>query len=124
VLLPKTGDAPAGVLARILRVIGELAMVGGSDLVPYVEVLMPLIIETLNDAGNVVKREAALKVLGQLCQSTCWVVDPYLKYPNLLNLLIQILKTDTSVLIRRETVRVMGILGAVDPYQHKAGSCF
>jgi FKBP12-rapamycin complex-associated protein len=119
VLLPKTADAPAGVLAKILTAIGELSLVGGKDLVPYVEILMPLIIDTLSDGSNCVKREAALKVLGQLCQSTCSVVDPYLKYPNLLNLLIQILKTDTSVLIRRETVRVMGILGAVDPYQHK-----
>lgn len=119
VLLPKTTDAPAGVLAKILTAIGELSLVGGSDLVPYVDVLMPLIIDTLNDGSSMVKREAALKVLGQLCQSTCWVVDPYLKYPNLLNLLISILKTDTSVMTRRETVRVMGILGAVDPYQHK-----
>lgn len=119
VLIPKTVDVSSGVLAKILVVIGELAMVGGPDMVPHVEILMPIIIQALKDQTNISKREAALKALGQLCQSTCWVVEPYLKYPNLLNLLIQILKSENSPSIRHETVRVMGILGAVDPYQHK-----
>ena len=46
------------------------------------------------------------------------VIDPYLKYPNLLGILINFLKTEQQLSIRRETMKVLGILGALDPYKH------
>lgn len=121
VLIPKANDVKntPGVTSKILAALGEISLIGEQDLLPYVDDIMPLIIDCLQDQSSVMKREAALKMLGQLSTSTCWVVEPYLKYPKLLNLLIQILKVDQSLNIRREAVRVMGILGAVDPYLHK-----
>ena len=46
------------------------------------------------------------------------MIDPYLKYPNLLGILITFLKTEQQLSIRRETMKVLGILGALDPYKH------
>ncbi|KAJ3227345.1 phosphatidylinositol kinase- protein kinase tor1 [Clydaea vesicula] len=124
VLIPKAKGASsnASVTAKILVCLGELSTIGGEDLLPYLNDLMPIILDNLQDQSSSTKREAALKVLGQLSNSTCWVVEPYLKYPNLLNLLIHILKTDLNLNIRKEAVKVMGILGAVDPYKHKIAS--
>ena len=119
VLLPKAKDASASVASRVLVALGELGQVGCEDLLPYLDSLMPIILETLQDQSSASKREAALHTLGQLSLNTGWVIEPYLKYPNLLNLLITILKTEQSPGIRRETVKVMGILGALDPYRHK-----
>ncbi|TPX38402.1 hypothetical protein SeMB42_g06762 [Synchytrium endobioticum] len=118
VLLSKVKDPSPGVGSKVLEAIGELAQVGCEDLLPYLEDLMPMIIETLQDQSSSTKREAALRTLGQLSSNTGWVIEPYLKYPNLLNLLINILKTEQSPTIRRVTVKVMGILGALDP-KHK-----
>ncbi|RKO90751.1 armadillo-type protein, partial [Blyttiomyces helicus] len=122
VLLPKTKDTSPGVASKVLVALGELGQVGCEDLLPYLDDLMPVIIETLQDQSSSTKREAALRTLGSLASHTGWVIEPYLKYPALLNLLIGILKTEQSPGIRRETVKVMGILGALDPYKHKIAS--
>ncbi|KAG0345157.1 phosphatidylinositol kinase- protein kinase tor1 [Podila humilis] len=119
VLLPKARDQSAGVVSSILAALGELARVGGEDLLPFMDQLMPLIIDTLQDQSSPTKRSAALKTLGQLSSNTGYVIDPYIKYPSLLDTLMTILKTEQSSTIRRETIKLLGILGALDPYRHK-----
>ncbi|KAI9000239.1 armadillo-type protein [Gaertneriomyces semiglobifer] len=122
VLLPKSKDQSSSVASRVLAALGELAEVGGDRLLPFLGDLMPVVMETLQDQSSSTKREAALRTLGQVSSNTGWVVEPYLKYPNLLGILIDILKTEQSADIRRETVKVIGILGALDPYKHKIAS--
>ncbi|KAI8344851.1 armadillo-type protein [Chlamydoabsidia padenii] len=119
VLLPKARDPSPGVVSAVLGALGELAAVSGEDMVPHLDELMPLIMETLQDQSSSAKRDAALKTLGQLASNTGFVIEPYAKYPALLSILINILKTEQNVTIRRETVKLMGILGALDPYRHK-----
>ncbi|CAI2178216.1 17365_t:CDS:10 [Funneliformis geosporum] len=118
-LLPKSRDPSPAVASSVLAALGELARVGGEDLTPYLDSLMPLIIDALQDQSSTVKRDAALKTLGQLTSNTGFVIEPYQKYPQLLSILINILKTEQSTSIRRETVKLIGILGALDPYRHK-----
>ncbi|KAG0064947.1 phosphatidylinositol kinase- protein kinase tor1 [Linnemannia elongata] len=119
VLLPKAKDQSAGVVSSVLAALGELARVGGEDLLPFMDQLMPLIIDTLQDQSSPTKRSAALKTLGQLSCNTGYVIDPYIKYPGLLDTLLTILKTEQSASIRKETIKLLGILGALDPYRHK-----
>ena len=119
VLIPKAKDPSPGVASKVLVAIGELSQVGCEDLVPYLDDILPIIIETLQDQSSSTKREAALRTLGQVCSNAGVVISPYLKYPNLLNILINILKSEQSSTLRRETVKVIGILGALDPYRHK-----
>ncbi|KAI8371602.1 armadillo-type protein [Radiomyces spectabilis] len=119
VLLPKARDPSPGVVSAVLGALGELAAVSGEDMVPHLDELMLLIMETLQDQSSSAKRDAALKTLGQLASNTGFVIEPYTKYPALLNALINILKTEQNPTIRRETVKLMGILGALDPYRHK-----
>jgi FKBP12-rapamycin complex-associated protein len=47
----------AGVASNVLAAIGELGEVGGEDMRAYVEDLLPLIIDTLQDQSSVAKRE-------------------------------------------------------------------
>jgi FKBP12-rapamycin complex-associated protein len=84
---------------------------------PYFDDIMQIIIETLLDQRNSLKRESALRALGMLVTNTGTVIQPYLTYPNLLGILIGLLKMEQSVVIRREVVKVIGILGAIDPYK-------
>jgi FKBP12-rapamycin complex-associated protein len=122
VLLPKARDPSPGVAAKVLTAIGELAFVGTLALLPFVDELMHVIMETLVDQSSQSKREAALKTLGNLASNTGWVMEPYLQYPMLLDIIIGILKTEQLGSMRRETVKVMGVLGALDPYRHKITS--
>ncbi|KAJ3030013.1 UNVERIFIED_CONTAM: phosphatidylinositol kinase- protein kinase tor1, partial [Siphonaria sp. JEL0065] len=119
VLLPKTKDISSGVSAKSIAAIGELSQVGCEDMLPYFDEIMPIIIETLQDQSSPTKREAALKTLGQVCSNTGIVIAPYVKYSNLLDILLGVLKSEENSSIRLETVKVIGILGALDPYKHK-----
>ncbi|KAH0559920.1 hypothetical protein GP486_003558 [Trichoglossum hirsutum] len=119
VLLPKARDPSAGVASNVLKATGELATVGGEEMLPYIPQLMPIIIETLQDQSSPAKREAALHTLGQLASSSGYVIDPYTDYPQLLSILVNIVKTEQTGFLRKETIKLMGILGALDPYKHQ-----
>lgn len=119
VLLPKAADQSAGVASSVLGALGELATVGGEDMIPYIPQLMPIIIDTLQDQGSSSKREAALRTLGQLASNSGYVIEPYIEYPHLLSILVNIVKTEQTGYLRKETIKLMGILGAIDPYKHQ-----
>ncbi|KAI0228314.1 phosphatidylinositol kinase- protein kinase tor1 [Massospora cicadina] len=119
VLLDKASSASPGVVASVMTALGELAEVGGDLLARYLDDLMPMVIEALQDQASLVKRNAALKTLGQLTSSTGYVIEPYFKYPKLLGILTNILKTEQAVPVRREVIRVMGVLGALDPFRQE-----
>ncbi|SCV00133.1 LAMI_0G03092g1_1 [Lachancea mirantina] len=119
VLLPKCQDTSSAVASTSLKAIGELSEVGGEEMIAFLDQLMPLIIDTFQDQSNSFKRDAALKTLGQLAASSGYVIQPLLDYPQLLGVLINILKSESSQNVRRQTVRLIGVLGALDPYKHR-----
>ncbi|KAL1915020.1 uncharacterized protein VTP21DRAFT_7725 [Calcarisporiella thermophila] len=119
VLLPRAKDPSPSVVASVFSVLSELARVGGEDLIPFLEDLMPIIMETLQDQSSTTKRDAALRTLGHLASNTGFVVDPYVKYPMLLPVLLNFLRQEQNFSIRRETMKLIGILGALDPYQQR-----
>ncbi|KAG2011794.1 atypical/PIKK/FRAP protein kinase [Coprinopsis cinerea AmutBmut pab1-1] len=119
VLLQKANDPNPAVAANVLMCLGELACVAGEDAMPHVQELMQIILAKLADPQTL-KRDAALHALGQVCSSTGYVVQPLLDHPQLLPLLGRIMRTETSVQTRREVVKVLGILGALDPYRRKS----
>ncbi|KAF8817420.1 phosphatidylinositol 3-kinase [Phlegmacium glaucopus] len=119
VLLQKANDNNPTVAANVLMCLGELACVGAEDAMPHVPDLMQVIISRLSDP-SLIKRDAALHTLGQVCSSTGYVITPLIDYPQLLPLLGRILRTETSIVVRREVVKVLGILGALDPYRRKS----
>ena len=118
VLLQKANDASPTVAANVLMCLGELACVEGEDAMPHVPELMQVIISRLSDP-SLIKRDAALHTLGQVCSSTGYVIAPLVDYPQLLSLLGKILRTEINQPVRREVVKVLGILGALDPYRRK-----
>lgn len=118
-LLPKAGDSNATVATAVLKAIGEIATIGGSDLLPYVSELMPIIIDALQDLSSQTKREAALHTLGQLASNSGYVIQPYLDYPDLLDILVNITRSEQQGSLRKETIKLLGILGALDPYKHQ-----
>lgn len=68
----------------------------------WVDELLPILQEMLQDGTSLSKREIALWTLGQVVESTGCVVEPYRKYPQLLDILLNFLKTEEALSIRRE----------------------
>lgn len=123
ILVPKLKESESnpGVMLNVLRAIGDLAEVnGGSNVLDfYTDDLLTILLDMLTDVGATHKLRVALWTLGQLVSATGKVVTPYHTYPNLIDILINFLKTETDIVVRRETIRVLGLLGALDPYKHK-----
>ncbi|KAH3038047.1 hypothetical protein KXW01_003998 [Aspergillus fumigatus] len=118
-LLPKATDANPGVASTTLKAVGELASVGGAEMRNYLPRLMPIILDSLQDLSSHSKRESALRTLGQLASNSGYVIDPFLEYPHLLAVLINIIKTEQTGSLRKETIKLLGILGALDPYKYQ-----
>ncbi|MCO5558518.1 hypothetical protein L7F22_012103 [Adiantum nelumboides] len=113
------GSANNGMVTEVLATVGELARVGGCAMREHLENLMPLIRDVLLDGSANIKREVAVSTLGQLIQSTGYVIMPYNDYPELLGLLLRLLNGDLAWSMRGEVLKVLGILGALDPHVHK-----
>ncbi|CAD5209675.1 unnamed protein product [Bursaphelenchus xylophilus] len=107
------------VTVNVLNAISELALIGGLDIVRATNKLIPSFVSYLQDSTSLNRREAALRALGNLCQSSAYVVEPYKDHPQLLDILLRLLKTELSSSMRRLTMKVLGIVGALDPYTHK-----
>ncbi|PSN67313.1 ARM repeat-containing protein [Corynespora cassiicola Philippines] len=119
VLLPKAKDANPEVASTTLKAIGDLATVGGEGMTKYIPELMPIILEFMQDLSSDSKRFAALRALGQLATNAGYVIEPYRDYPELMNILMNIVKTEPEGELRRETVKLMGTLGALDPDEYQ-----
>ncbi|GAB6019044.1 hypothetical protein CHUAL_000671 [Chamberlinius hualienensis] len=121
VLIPKLRDPDPnpGVVISVLAAVGEQAQVSGTEMRKWMKDMLSIVIDMLQDASSLPKREVALWTLGQLVESTGYVKEPYKEYPHLLEILLNFLKTEQSHGIRREALRVLGLLGALDPYKHK-----
>ncbi|XP_027362305.1 serine/threonine-protein kinase TOR isoform X2 [Abrus precatorius] len=112
-------NANTGIISGVLVTVGDLARVGGFAMRQYIPELMPLIVEALLDGAAVSKREVAVATLGQVVQSTGYVITPYNEYPQLLGLLLKLLNGELVWSTRREVLKVLGIMGALDPHLHK-----
>lgn len=123
VLVPKLKepDLNPGVIISVLKAVGDLADVHGDNtgLKKCLPELLTILLDLLSDASATDKRSVALWVFGQLISATGYVVTPYTEYPNLMDVLLNFLKTEQQPKDRRETIRVLGLLGALDPYKHK-----
>lgn len=119
VLLPKAKSLNTAVAATTIVAIGQLATVGGTMMIPYIPVLMPTIIDALQDLSSQSKRDAALHTIGQISSNSGYVIKPYVDYPQLLDVMVNIIKTEQHGTLRKETVKLLGILGALDPYKYQ-----
>jgi FKBP12-rapamycin complex-associated protein len=85
----------------------------------HLSTLLPLIIEMLQDQSST-KRDIALRTLGQLAANLGYVIAPFFDYPQLLDILLGLIKTENNKMIRKEVIEVLGILGSLDPYKYKS----
>uniref|UniRef100_A0A7R9YR22 Serine/threonine-protein kinase TOR n=1 Tax=Chlamydomonas euryale TaxID=1486919 RepID=A0A7R9YR22_9CHLO len=112
------GGSDNGVARAVMSTLGQLATVAQSQFRPYVSEVTPLVIEALQDASSSSTRLVAVRTLGQIVKSTGTVMTPYLEFPQLLSLLLKMLHGGTPS-TRHEIMKVLGVVGALDPHTHK-----
>ena len=117
--LPLTGVAPR-LASAALEALGELATASKASLAPWVKQVIPHIMETMQDQSSASKQRTSLKTLGQISGSTGYVISPYVDYPQLLSRATDVLPGTKRApwALRREVIRTLGIVGALDPDQY------
>jgi hypothetical protein len=115
--LPLDKTAPPRLASASLEALGELAQASGKALQPWVKQVMPHVLEIMEDRSSASKQRTSLHTLGQIAGSTGYVIRPYLDYPQLLTQATDILPATKRApwSLRREVIRTLGILGALDP---------
>ena len=106
-------------MITVLVAIGLQVRVLENKVNSCVDRLFPVLLEIIQDSSNSFKREIGLWTLGQVIDNSGCVVDPYWKYKGLLEILLNIFRSELSIYARREATKVLGLVGAVDPYEHK-----
>lgn len=105
--------------SSIVTVIGQLASQSSAKTVQHFDTIIPFLIESMQDFYYVQLKHTSLWALSQIIANTGYCIEPYKKYPHLLEILIRFLQTETSVRTRRQTVRVLGLLGAIDSFEYR-----
>jgi len=103
----------------VLEAVGLQAKVSGQDLIPHSDKLLVLLLRTIEEPSSEVERDMALWTLGQLIENTGYVIEPYWKYPKLLDILLDLVKKEQAPYVRKKAIRALGLLGAIDPYRHQ-----
>jgi hypothetical protein len=106
-------------VSAILNVISEISKINAESIKPYLGDLFPLILECIKDFTSTTKRKEALRTLISIIENTSFVVKPYFYFPQLLDLIIQHIQTESNNQIREQLLKLIGKLGAVDPYMIK-----
>lgn len=110
----------AEVVAHTLSALGDLASVTAQDMTPFLDELLPIVIDAFQDLRVTLKREQALKALSQIIVGTGCVSTVLLdKHPKLFDVILNKIKREDSGPGRIELVRLLGIIGALDPYKYK-----
>lgn len=113
--LPLSNVAPR-LVSISLEALGELATVAHSSINPWLQQLIPHILNNMLDQ-NSSKQCISLSTMGKIAFGTGYVIKPYLEYPQLLAQASDILPTTKRApwKLRREVFRLFGVLGAIDP---------
>ena len=87
--------------AAVLGTIGELAQVGGASMRQFVPDLLLLVVEGIKLGST---RDVAVVTMGQLIESTGYVIAPYGDHPPLLSLMLRVLAEEAGP-VRADVLR-------------------
>jgi hypothetical protein len=114
-------NPPPELSSACLRAIGMVTLVGDDGANKYFLEAFPLVVDSLRDSSSTKRREAALDALSKLVRRTGMIEEPMMKYPWLLDLLLEI-SSDSSMpwFLQSSALRTLGTLGALNPVLHAA----
>ena len=97
--------------SNILVLFGQLASRSNSQSFLLLTSLIPFLIESIQDSYHSQLNKTAIWALGQIIENTGYVIEPYKKYPNLLQTLLTILQRENSKQTRRDAIKALGLIG-------------
>ncbi|CAH8506092.1 unnamed protein product [Heterobilharzia americana] len=112
-------NEPTSVIVALFTILGRLAFITPHSIYTYMDEFIPILAYMMQDTSCYLKRSIAVWTLTKLVSYTGYVVSPYKRYPQLLTILLGMLKREEIKCIRQEVLRALGVLGALDPFKFK-----
>lgn len=108
------------VQTALLSLVGKLARYAEGDDVAVVAAIRPCVIQHILDSSSIQKKLEAIRALGDIIRTTK-DVDVYKSNPELLRVLLSALHGGFKETwpVRLDVLKLMGIIGAVDPVRAK-----
>ena len=123
-LIPKLQDSttPVGVILSVLQAIAMQARVSQSEMRCYSTKLIPILRDSIQDSSSnsTDKTIMVIWTLGELLEHTRYVLEPTFQRPQMMDILYSFLKIELHQAIRLQSIRVLGLLGALDPHKYLA----
>lgn len=88
---------------------------GNEELSKHRDTLFPIILDSNKQTNEL--RTAAIGLLTTYTFCTGYVIEPYVKYPILLDYLLNRHSKTGSLLLDDGVMRCIGVLGAIDPFE-------
>ena len=105
-LSPLLEEPQNKVVASCLKAIGEIGKYCGRNN-KSIEILIPRVISIVQEfQTSSIRQDSALHTLSQLLRGIGYVIEPFLKYPNLIGTLTDIIKQETNPSIRVSVFRL------------------
>ncbi|VUZ45446.1 unnamed protein product, partial [Hymenolepis diminuta] len=110
---------PKAFVVALFSALAHISSVCPHAVVHLMDDLIPILTYMLQDPTCHAKRSIAAWAFGVLVSNTGYVVRPYMKHPDLMEFLFGMLRRVESKSIQSEIVRLLGLIGAVDPFKLK-----
>ncbi|KAL7721887.1 Serine/threonine-protein kinase TOR [Entamoeba marina] len=126
ILLPKLKEAAksnlSSLTSNLLKAVGALICLG-SVKESFIHNTLDVIIAILHEKGSSNQktnlRLTALQNLTKISRNASCAVELYASYPELLDLLMELINSERSQRIKTELVTVVGVMGALDPSKYR-----
>lgn len=89
------------IVSSILTVISEISKINADAIKPYLGDLFPLILECIKDMTSSTKRKEAIRTLISIIENTSFVIKPYFYFPGLLEIIQNLVITESNQDIRK-----------------------
>ncbi|EGR30890.1 phosphatidylinositol 3- and 4-kinase family protein, putative [Ichthyophthirius multifiliis] len=106
-------------IPELLKAFSQLGNLGEQNMLLYIDEVVPIILQAMQDKSSTSKREAAVKSFVDIIKCTGFVVLPYYKYPNFLEIILGLMKNEVNLEMRQQCMRLIGCLGAIDNFYYK-----
>lgn len=119
-IIPKILDRQVDFAESMLLCLGRLVQIRPECVIGRLHYLLDILCQLTQDQSSTVKRRAALSVV---CLIICKVDRDQIskdQFCNILSIGIAIMKFDLDHLVRKEAIRLLGVIGAIDPYLIKS----
>lgn len=119
-IIPKIEDKQVSFSENMLNCIGCLARIKPECISNRLQILLNILSRLIQDQSSTVRRKAALSALSLILRKVDREVISQDRFSSILFMTITIIKNEFDHSVRREAIRLIGVIGAIDPYLIKS----